>query len=272
MDSSQVRAASWLPLLRPAPAAAPDGGASDCDAATYAQVESTFKAAVERTKALPHNEAAARHWRAAAANWTRYGMRCYEQLVRRPGGPQLDADDPGVGGAPASLLRRDNGLSALRQQAQKIDDGGLFMTPDGPIVGRPGIGLDGQADAQPAAPEGLEFVTGGLKWGTGSPYAGGTNVEGPGIAGGTVTFSFMPNGVDMSAESAGAGANVAISSLPTFNACFLTEIRAAFSAWSAVSNIDFVEVVDNGAAFDNAAAIGDIRIGTHTFDGPSAAL
>ncbi|HRA21626.1 MAG TPA: hypothetical protein PLZ56_14365, partial [Anaerolineae bacterium] len=85
MDSSQVRAASWLPLLRPAPAAEPDGGASDCDAATYAQIESVFKAAAERTKVLPQDDAATLRWRSAAADWTRYGMRCYEQLVRRPG-------------------------------------------------------------------------------------------------------------------------------------------------------------------------------------------
>ena len=58
------------------------------------------------------------------------------------------------------------------------------------------------------------YVLLGTKWGAGSPYTGGTNVVGPRIAGGVVTYSFMGNGVDLSAD--GGGANLAISSLPTY--------------------------------------------------------
>jgi hypothetical protein len=110
----------------------------------------------------------------------------------------------------------------------------------------------------------------GLKWGAGSPFTGGVNVPGPGIAGGTVTYSYMANGVNMDAE--GASANVAITSLPGFQSCFLTEISNAFAVWSAAANIQFVEVADNGVAFNGSGASGDIRIGAHFFDGVSNTL
>ena len=114
------------------------------------------------------------------------------------------------------------------------------------------------------------FATLGTKWGAGSPFTGGSNVSGPRIAGGTVTYSFMANGLSISAE--GSDASVAISSLPTYSSCFLSEISNAFGAWSAVANIQFVQVADNGLAFNAAGATGDIRIAAHTFDGPSSVL
>jgi hypothetical protein len=127
---------------------------------------------------------------------------------------------------------------------EKIDDGGIWFTPDG------------------SAPYNMF----GTKWGAGSPFMGGTNTAGPRIAGGTVSYSYMANGVDMTPETLSAGSNVAISSLPTFSACFLTEISNAFAAWSAVANIQFVQVADNGLPFNQAGATGDIRIGAHTID------
>jgi hypothetical protein len=63
-----------------------------------------------------------------------------------------------------------------------------------------------------------------------------------------------------------------VTSLPGFQPCFITEIQTAFAAWQAVANIQFVQVNDNGAAFDDAGAAGDIRIGAHVFDGPSGIL
>ncbi len=39
------------------------------------------------------------------------------------------------------------------------------------------------------------FLTVNSKWGGGSSYSGGQDVYGPGIAGGTVTYSYMPAGV-----------------------------------------------------------------------------
>ena len=138
-------------------------------------------------------------------------------------------------------------LALYGSSTQSIDDNGLWYSPDG---------------SQP-------FVTFGTKWGAGSPFAGGTNIPGPGIPGGTVTYSFMATGVDNGTH---ADANLAFSSLPTFSACFLTEITNAFAAWSAVANIQFVQVADNGVAFNAPGAAGDIRIGSHSFDGPSAVL
>ena len=127
---------------------------------------------------------------------------------------------------------------------QSIDDGGVWFSPDG---------------TQP-------FVTFGTKWGAGSPFTGGVNVPGPRLPGGTVTYSFMADGISVSAE--GSDATVAISSLPTYSPCFLTEISNAFAAWSAVANIRFVQVADNGLPFNASGATGDIRIAAHTFDGP----
>jgi hypothetical protein len=133
---------------------------------------------------------------------------------------------------------------------QHIDDDGVWYSPDG---------------SQP-------FVTHGTKWGAASPFPGGTNVFGPRVPGGRVTFSFMANGVNTGAEGAGPGPNVAISSLPTYAACFFTEIRNAFAAWAAVADIQFQQVADNGVAVNGAGAAGDIRIGAHVFNGPSGTL
>lgn len=114
----------------------------------------------------------------------------------------------------------------------------------------------------------------GRKWGGDTPFAAsGNDNTGPHSSGGTVTYSFMGDGLDMSADAtSGAGPSVSIASLPGYSACFLSEISAAFSAWSAVANIQFVQVADSGVAFDAPGATGDIRIGAHTFDGPSNVL
>jgi hypothetical protein len=136
---------------------------------------------------------------------------------------------------------------AAAKPETRIDDDGVFMEGEIP-----------------------EFNTNGRKWGAGSPFAGGQDVPGPGIPGGTVTWSFTADGVDMSAEP--ASPNVAIQSLPTFQGCFVTEIEDAFDAWSAVSDIQFVQVADNGIAFNGAGAAGDIRVGAHVFDGPGGVL
>jgi Matrixin len=135
---------------------------------------------------------------------------------------------------------------------QTIDDGGLFVDVD----------------------HLSSFILYGNKWGTGAPYTGtgGDNV-GPHLPGGTVTYSFMPSGLNLSAEPGGVvGSSLALSSLPTYQPCFRTEIVNALAAWSAVANIQFVEVADSGLPFNAFAATGDIRIGAHAFDGPSGTL
>jgi hypothetical protein len=120
----------------------------------------------------------------------------------------------------------------------KIDDGG--------------IRLENSSSA--------EFALNGTKWGSAAQ----------GTPGGTITYSFMGNGISFSGE--GFGNSVALTSLPNFQPCFITKIQNAFATWQVVANINFVQVTDNGAPFDSANAVGDIRIGVHAFDGPSGLL
>lgn len=93
------------------------------------------------------------------------------------------------------------------------------------------------------------------KWG---PPAMGT--------GATVTWSLMGTGL--------ATDNGPSSALASFMpAGFKNAILAAFSAWSAVADLTFIEVADSGLAFnDPGATAGDIRITGHAFDGPSGVL
>jgi hypothetical protein len=52
----------------------------------------------------------------------------------------------------------------------------------------------------------------------------------------------------------------------------VTAITAAFDAWSAVANISFSLVTDDGAAYNAPTTSGDIRIGMHYFDGSGSTL
>lgn len=95
------------------------------------------------------------------------------------------------------------------------------------------------------------------KWG--SPVMG---------TGATVTWSLMATGVSMAAD--GGGTNTSI--VDQLGAGVVTQIQNAFAAWSAVANINFVQVADDGAASNAATNSGDIRIGMHAFDGPNGVL
>ena len=140
---------------------------------------------------------------------------------------------------------------------QRIDEGGLWMSPSG--------------TAATESPFSEEFALFGTKWGAGSPFAGGTDVPGPRLPGGTVTYSFMADGVNLAADTGAVGVNVAITSLGSFAPCFLDEIELAFGAWSAVADILFVPVTDGGGPF-NVDPVADIRIGAHVFTGPPSTL
>ncbi len=121
-----------------------------------------------------------------------------------------------------------------------------------------GAALLALAAAQPAG----AFVLGSTspgKWG--SPVMG---------TGATVTWSYMPGGLDCSDDGDGPCTTVALSSFMPVG--FESVIQSAFSAWSAVANLTFLQVVDSGVAFNAAGAGGDIRIGGHFFDGPSNVL
>ncbi|NML14827.1 matrixin family metalloprotease [Azohydromonas caseinilytica] len=96
------------------------------------------------------------------------------------------------------------------------------------------------------------------KWGSPTPGTGAT-----------VTWSLMGSGVSCAAEYSGCATTALNSLLPTG---FLTQIQLAFEAWSSVANINFVQVADDGAAFDLPTRSGDIRIGAHAMDGALGTL
>lgn len=110
----------------------------------------------------------------------------------------------------------------------------------------------------PGTPLTDEYVLGPTspgKWG--SPVFG---------TGATVTWSLMPSGV-----ATDSGLSTALSVF--MPAGYLTQIQAAFAAWSSVANITFTQVADSGLPFnDPAATAGDIRIGGHAFDGAGGTL
>lgn len=97
------------------------------------------------------------------------------------------------------------------------------------------------------------FVDFGTKWG--SPVFG---------TGASVTWSLTATGVDAGDESAG----LTLTHLDDFMPIgYKVLIEAAFAAWSAIADITFTEVADNGLPFNAVGATGDIRISGHAFDG-----
>ena len=136
-------------------------------------------------------------------------------------------------------------------QTIKIDDGALIPTlPTKPLIGPVPDPLD------------YSFFPDLNKWGS-SPALG--------TSGGTVSYSFMASSVDIH-DGGEPHVNTAITDLPGYQLCFTAEIVAAFAAWSAISDIEFVQVADNGLPTDNPGANGLIRIGAHAFDGSSGVL
>ena len=76
----------------------------------------------------------------------------------------------------------------------------------------------------------------------------------------------MPTGTDcnIAPEPAGCSVTALTGFMP---AGYLSVVQAAFGAWSAVANISFSQIADDGAAFNAATNSGDIRLGGHAFDG-----
>lgn len=117
-----------------------------------------------------------------------------------------------------------------------------------------------------------DYTSYGTKWGDGTSFSGDQNAPGPGMPGGTVTYSYMANGVShLIAEGKLAG-NVDVRTGLGVDSCVQDEIALAFAAWSAVADIQFVEVADNGLPSNLVGAQGDIRIGAHDFDGAYGTL
>lgn len=87
--------------------------------------------------------------------------------------------------------------------------------------------------------------------------------------GATVSWSVMSGGISMALEQTGLTSVALDSFMP---AGYLDQIRAAFAAWSAVANINFLEVTDSGANFAVYGATGNIRIAGHYMDGSGGVL
>ena len=96
-----------------------------------------------------------------------------------------------------------------------------------------------------------------------------------GTPGGVVTWSLMADGTgrDPSVSSFGWSGNSNLSSVYAQvggAAAALAAIQSAFSAWSAVANITFVQVSETGslpfgAAYGSSAVVGNIRVGAFAF-------
>lgn len=99
-----------------------------------------------------------------------------------------------------------------------------------------------------------------------SPGKWGSPVFGTGA---TVTWSLMPTGTSCAAEFAGCTISAFADFMP---AGYMGAVTAALASWSAVADLTFVMVADDGAAFNAATASGDIRLGGHAFDGPFGTL
>ncbi len=99
------------------------------------------------------------------------------------------------------------------------------------------------------------LVLGDFVLGPTSPGKWGNPVMG--TPGGTVTWSIMAGGI-----ATDSGTSVAMSSV--MPAGFLTQIQNAFAAWSAVADIQFVQVADSGLPFNAAGAGADILAGLAT--------
>jgi hypothetical protein len=111
-----------------------------------------------------------------------------------------------------------------------------------------------------------------LKW-------GGNTV---GTAGGVVTWSLMPDGTTLDPSTAGLGMSGTSNLSDVFaqvggSAPALAAMQQAFNAWSAVANIQFVQVTESGvlpfgAAYGGAPVVGSIRIGAFAIAGFTGAV
>ena len=92
------------------------------------------------------------------------------------------------------------------------------------------------------------------KWG---PPAFGT--------GATVSWSLIPTGTSCDGSACTSFADA----MP---AGWQTAVTTAFSMWSSVANLTFIQVADDGNPFNGSTSSGDIRIGLEAFDGPGGTL
>ena len=103
-----------------------------------------------------------------------------------------------------------------------------------------------------------------------------------GTPGGLVTWSLMSDGTPLDPSTAGLGMSGTSDLSSVFaqvggTAPAMAAIAQAFSAWSAVTNVQFVQVAETGAlpfgaAYGSAAVVGHIRIGAFAISGFTGAV
>jgi len=83
--------------------------------------------------------------------------------------------------------------------------------------------------------------------------------------GATITYSYMNTGTDCSVEFEGC-------TITALGSSFQNQVELAFDAWSDVADLTFINILDDGAAYNAATNSGDIRLGQHIFDGAGGTL
>lgn len=126
--------------------------------------------------------------------------------------------------------------------------------------------LDSGASSAPYTLGTAPGISHPLKWGPSDTL---------GTSGGVVTWSIVAgnNAIDPSFLDPGDPSTT--TSLSSFlYSGFEQQLRAAFAAWSAVANINFIQVTDGGGAVgnDTTGNFADIRILAVPFDGPNGTL
>jgi len=140
------------------------------------------------------------------------------------------------------------------------------------VMFEPGTFADDAGEDLPFKPN---FVLSGGRWTT--TATDGAFAQGESF---TITYSFIPDGTSMTSTYATAGTTSNL--FATMNAGFpggMTAFRAvvadAFNRWGELTNINYVEVADDGAGWPaspgSLGARGDVRIGMHAIgEGPLA--
>lgn len=111
----------------------------------------------------------------------------------------------------------------------------------------------------------VPLQSGGYVLGPTTPGKWGSPVFGTGAV---VTWSLMPTGTNCAADG-GASCTALGDFMPTG---YLAAINAAFAAWSAVADIIFTQVEDNGVPFNAPGTVADLRFGGHVMDGAFGTL
>lgn len=97
----------------------------------------------------------------------------------------------------------------------------------------------------------------------------------------TITYSFVPDGTNIpgfNGEPSSPSELFAVmnASFPGGETAWKAQVASAFSLWDVPSAITYVEVADDGAAFNTATGVlgsrGDVRISMHLIDGNSNVL